>query len=652
MLYFEVVSDSDFAINDARGRLPRNVNELLLALPGARLPANDDSRVLLPLAQYRAAKAKLTAAGARIASDLPAWVVDIFLGTRYAKIYPSQIAVDPRTIAERLPSALWDSLFPFQRQGVEFAISRNGRCLIGDDMGLGKTVQAIAVAAYFRADWPLLIFCPASMRVSWAEQLQRWLPDLTQDDIGIVWSASSPINRSKVVIVSYDVVSRMQKQLLEQDKKRPFHFMIADESHMLKNATSQRARAIVPMLSRARHAILLSGTAALSRPHELFTQLRVLDSRIFGSHHDFGVRYCEAYAGQFGWNYDGASHLAELNALLRATVMIRRLKSEVLSQLPEKTRRKALLHIPTKQFSVLKAVSSRLKTSRDRAEQRGLLLEMYADVGRAKLPSAIEYVREMLESDTKLLVFAHHKDVLDGFEGFLLKQNVGCIRIDGSTDQAKRAGLVEAFQSDTSDCRVALLSITAAGTGLTLTAARSVVFAELHWVPGQLRQCEDRAHRIGQTEPVDVRYLVAKDTMDEQMWHRLQQKLDVVGTALDGAGEHAMSTRDEERHASRGDSIASDDLVAEIVKRLESFHERDNEIRGRRERRRARAESARNDDVNESDDSTLAESRATKRAHIMVPMDDMSDNDDEEIAMMLQRDRAPIDEHVFVDEEE
>jgi SWI/SNF-related matrix-associated actin-dependent regulator 1 of chromatin subfamily A len=649
LLYLEVVSDSEFAVSDARGRVPSTICDSLLSLPGAHLSAIDSGRVLLPLAQYRAAKAKL-ASEARIASDLPSWIVDVFIGTRFAKVYPAEVKVDPRAIAERVPAALWNGLFPFQRAGVEFAISRNGRCLIGDDMGLGKTVQAIAVAAYFRADWPLLIFCPASMRVSWAEQLQRWLPDLTQDDIGIVWAASSPINRSKVVIVSYDLVSRMQKQLQEQEKKKPFHFMIADESHMLKNATSQRAKAIVPLLSRARHAILLSGTAALSRPHELFTQLRVLDSRIFGSHHEFGVRYCEAYAGQFGWNYDGASHLAELNALLRATVMIRRLKSEVLSQLPEKSRRKALLHIPAKHFSVLHAVSTRLKSSRDQSEKRGLLLEMYADVGRAKLPSAIEYVREMLESDTKLLVFAHHKDVLDGFEGFLLKQNVGCIRIDGTTDQAKRASLVEAFQSDTSDCRVALLSITAAGTGLTLTAARSVVFAELFWVPGQLRQCEDRAHRIGQTESVDVRYLVAKDTMDEQMWARLQQKLDVVGTALDGAGEHTMTARDEERQASRGDSIAGDDLVAEIVKRLETFHERDDEIRGKRERRRARAEVAR--DAHDSEDSAQAEQRASKRANIMVPMDDVSDNDDDEIAMLLQRDRAPIDEHAFVDEDE
>jgi SWI/SNF-related matrix-associated actin-dependent regulator 1 of chromatin subfamily A len=660
LLHFEAISDAEFCVTEARGELAAAVRDsLLTSLPGARVA--DGGRLQLPLSQYQACKAKLAELHVRVASDLPAWIVDVFVNVRYAKVYPAKVAVDQRALAERVPASLLASLFPFQRQGVEFAISRNGRCLIGDDMGLGKTVQAIAVAAYYRADWPLLIFCPASMRVSWAEQLQRWLPDLSQDDIGIVWNGSSPINR-KVVIMSYDLMSRMTKQLQEQEKKRPFHFLIADESHMLKNSTSQRAKAIVPILMRAKHAVLLSGTAACSRPQELFTQLRVLDARIFRSYADFGKRYCNGYAGTFGWNFDGASHLAELNALLRATVMVRRLKVDVMSQLPEKTRRKALLHIPSKHFAVLEAVSKRLKSAADKSEQRGLLLEMYADVGRAKLPAAIEYVREMLEGDTKLLLFAHHKDVLDGFEGYFLKQNIGCIRIDGTTQQSKRQQLVDVFQSDSSDCRIALLSMTAAGTGLTLTAAHSVVFAELWWVPGQLRQCEDRAHRIGQRSTVDVRYLVAKNTMDEQMWGRLQSKLDVVGTALDGVGDHAMNTRDEERFIGKADSIASDDLVAEIVKQLDSFQERDDEIRGRRDRRRARAAAAvRDDDAdddaddnnNNDDDGSVSTAHPKKRANIMVPMDDVSDEDaDEQIRQMLQRDRVVADEFAFVDETE
>ena len=136
ILQLEVCSPSEFCVIDARGELSAHVRELLLPMEGATL-APDSARVLFPLAAYSAVKAALVKA-AHSVSDLPSWIVDVFINARYSKVYPREPKVDERVLAERVPAPLLAQLFPFQRQGVEFAISRNGRCLIADDMGLGN----------------------------------------------------------------------------------------------------------------------------------------------------------------------------------------------------------------------------------------------------------------------------------------------------------------------------------------------------------------------------------------------------------------------------------------------------------------------------------------------------------------------------------
>jgi len=142
--------------------------------------------------------------------------------------------------------------------------------------------------------------------------------------------------------------------------------------------------------------------------------------------------------------------------------------------------------------------------------------ELFRNSGRAKLPGVTKWILQRLEQRPrdKILVFAHHQDVLDGIHHVVHKSGYRVMRIDGKTPGDQRADLVKSFQEDP-DTLVALLGITAAGVGITLTKASSVVFAELFWNPGQLQQAEDRAHRIGQTETVNVYYMVGKGTVDE-----------------------------------------------------------------------------------------------------------------------------------------
>ncbi|MED6214110.1 hypothetical protein PIB30_099830, partial [Stylosanthes scabra] len=158
---------------------------------------------------------------------------------------------------------------------------------------------------------------------------------------------------------------------------------------------------------------------------------------------------------------------------------------------------------------------------------------IYTDSAEAKIPAVLEYLGTVIEAGCKFLIFAHHQPMLEAIHEFLLKKKVGCIRIDGGTPAASRQQLGTDFQ-EKDFIKAAVLSIKAGGVGLTLTAASTVIFAELSWAPGDLIQAEDRAHRIGQVSSVNIYYLLANDTVDDIIWDVVQFKLDNLGQMLDG----------------------------------------------------------------------------------------------------------------------
>lgn len=451
-----------------------------------------------------------------------------------------------RALDEILPPTLCSSLMEFQWDGVHFALKRGGRCLIGDDMGLGKTIQAIAIARVYMDDWPLLIVCPSSLRLNWKEEILRWLEtDLDEDDVRVVMTGKD-VDRSvrKVNIVSYDLIRKMPERFLKRCQ-----CLIADESHYLKSMSALRTKVMTPLVKNARRALLLSGTPALSRPVELFAQINAICPTLFPSYNEFVIRYCNARQTFWGFDVSGSSHLDELHIILCGTLLIRRKKEEVLTQLPEKVRQ--VMWVETK-ASVMKAIAKKFEefeeakaTAADASTPeeanalglrvKGIQNDLYALTAEAKLNSIMEFCKDTAESGCKFIVFSHHAKVINTLHEFVEKKlKLGLIRIDGNTPQGDRQMLCKQFQADDDKKRVALLSITAAGVGLTLTKASIVLFAELYWNPGSLLQAEDRAHRIGQRNSILVNYLLAKKTLDESMWRSVRRKLTVVGQSLTG----------------------------------------------------------------------------------------------------------------------
>lgn len=472
-------------------------------------------------------------------------------------------------IKQRLPSKLYKALLPFQHEGVAKIVEQNGKALLGDEMGLGKTIQALSVASYYNELWPLLVICPSSLRHTWAAEIEKWL-EIGQESISVITSGKDRPN-NLINIVSYDLATKMCSSL------KDFKVVIADESHYLKSPTTKRTLAVAPAIKNASCALLLSGTPALSRPIELYSQLNALLPDLFESRSSFGIRYCNGFQAHFGWDFSGSSNLPELHIVMANTILIRRLKRDVLDQLPAKTRqqvyvspvpqlKRELVALEKQREDLEQKMKSASLESKSAIEMRkkALVTKMYQITGQSKLPDSLAYLDDLTEKGVKSLIFAHHREILDAISVHLAKKKVKHIRIDGATSQAIRQDLCNQFQTDEKTL-MAVLSITAAGVGLTLHSAATVVFFELAWNPGQLLQAEDRAHRMGQQRSVDVKYMVAKGTADQRQWNLLQHKIGVVGQSVNGTHDTMSFKNQNDREDDSEEVVSSSKELHENV---------------------------------------------------------------------------------------
>ncbi len=247
--------------------------------------------------------------------------------------------------------SLLKKLRPFQREAFDFATNRgrektnrNGRILLADEMGLGKTVTSLAMMLAYKSEWPLLILCPASLRYIWPAEIEKWIPKLSHSAVYVVrgfddcgfYSDPNKCAKIKIVVATYSLL-QTRSAAARALQQFSFKCVIADESHNLKEKGSQRCKLAMPILSKAKHVVLCSGTPALARPAELWAQLHCIDQDLFGSYTYFTKKYCNARPGRFGWDVSGLSNADELHEKLKS-VMIRRLKTDVLTELPAKQR--------------------------------------------------------------------------------------------------------------------------------------------------------------------------------------------------------------------------------------------------------------------------------------------------------------------------
>jgi SNF2 family DNA or RNA helicase len=439
-----------------------------------------------------------------------------------------------------IPAPKGLSYLPFQLDGIRRAASLKN-VLIADDMGLGKTVMATGTVNADPAARKILVVCPNSLKANWAKEFRKW--DVKGLSVEILKAGKSvQFPNSDVVVVNYDLLRKFRREL-----RRPWDVLIVDECHYLKNGKSGRTKEVFggrvagekvsPIPAHRR--IFLSGSPIVNRPKELWPLVRALDPKGLGANwRTYAYRYCAGFETRFGFDWSGASHTEELQEKLRSRFMIRRLKRDVLTELPAKRRQVISLEMSAADRKIVeKEKQSYAQYERALADREPMDSPAFAEMSRArketalaKVPYVLEYLVDLLENCSKIVIMAVHHDAIDAIKLGLAEY--GVVGIDGRTSEADRAAAVESFQTDPK-VRVFVGSIRASGTGLTLTASSTVVFAELDWVPGNITQAEDRCHRIGATAPVNIYHLVLEGSLDERMAEMIIEKQRVIDSALD-----------------------------------------------------------------------------------------------------------------------
>eukprot|EP00435_Cladocopium_sp_Y103_P072615 s107_g40.t2 len=475
----------------------------------------------------------------------------------------------------------------FQWEGISRVLELGGRCLIADEMGCGKSAQALGVVAAYNL-WPVLIICPACMRLVWAEELETWLPALLQPrHVHIIHSSndmlppgSSPnsLGDTRVVIVSL----AMARLLFQNLSQRQWRIAIVDESHclrMINGKAGQATQAVLELLKPVPRVLLLSGTPSRSNYLDIFTQANLLRPGLLGeSFHAFARDYDEPSLSFSGHLVPGRCRRSwQLALLLRDAMMVRRKKSEVLEDLPPKHRRIIRL-----------ALSARL--SRSLSEAEASALTDFERCGLLKLVAAEKWLLEKLEvcvaEGQKAVVFAHHIRVLDRVSQ--MAANIDMIRIDGSTPPITRQSLIAKFMSKGGPS-LAVIGVTACAVGVDLSAASLAIFVELPPDASWLCQAEDRLHRQGQQKAVDVllllaagspcrvkgRWTVAETAMavtaEEQRWTQLRQRLREV-TALHDATAATSATVSNYQQTLRPSLAGHADFSFEVSPHTSRLH--------------------------------------------------------------------------------
>jgi len=423
---------------------------------------------------------------------------------------------------------LGGTLEPFQWAGVRYVLDAR-RAFLADEQGLGKTVEALAALEADDA-YPAIVVCPASLKLNWAREAAKWLP---HREVAVIDGRMAVPPSGDITILNYEVVAA-HREALSRAKPRA---LIIDESHYVKNPRAKRTQAVRRLASSVHRdgmTLCLTGTPVLNHAEELIAQLRVLDRlEEFGS----GAAFAR-------WFQQGERSEERLHWHLRRRCFVRRLKSEVLPQLPAKRQVVVPVGLDNEEEyrlaeeDVIAWLRSQPLDLADldakiaatlRAERLAQLGTLQRLAARGKLHAALNWIHDFLASGEPLVVFARHVEVQEA----VLERFPDAAHLIGADTTIAREAAVQAFQEPDGP-QLIVCATRVAAQGITLTRASNVCFLELEWTPAMHDQAEDRCHRMGQHDAVTAWYLLAADTIDETMARLIQRKRVHVTAVTEG----------------------------------------------------------------------------------------------------------------------
>lgn len=426
-------------------------------------------------------------------------------------------------------------LRPFQQEGCRQIYRWGGRALLADEMGLGKTIQALYWLLRTPKHRPAVIVCPASLKYTWQAEAAQHFHMRAEVLEGRLRLRQRRLP-GDIVIINYDILKSWLPLLIAADPQT----VIFDECHYLQNPSTGWTKAAFKLAFGASSVLGLSGTPITKRPAGFWPILNIIRPDLFPDRGRFLWRYTAPRWTPWGFRFDGAVRKKELGNLLRKECLIRRLKKDILHELPAKIHR----FVPFKLNSYKEYTEASddflswlrkkdplraSRASRNEAQARvGYLLRLAVQL---KLEWTVQWLREFAESHPgkKIVGLTMHTAVIE----HLHRTFPNSVVVDGKVTGRKRVESVRRFQTDP---RVIYFfgNWRAAGTGLTLHASHTFVALDLPWTPGDLLQGQDRVHRIGQKKKVIIYYLILLNTIEEKLMVILQRSTKTLEAILNG----------------------------------------------------------------------------------------------------------------------
>ena len=531
----------------------------LLRVPLALLHSLHDHLIAL-FSRERSEAWSLNAWDAGVLAALDGFGVTVLGGERLRAI--ADAVMTPLSPAPT-PLGMQAELRPYQSEGLAWlqrlrSVNLGG--ILADDMGLGKTVQVIAhfaaEHAAGRLDRPCLVVCPASMVGTWQRELARFTPVLKSVVLHGNKRDTAGLGAGVIGITTYGVLHRDIAQL----EKIPLHIAVCDEAQVVKNAGTKAAQALRKLDARQR--LCLTGTPLENHLGELHAQVTWSAPGLFGSRAEFDETFVKPIE-------QGVPGRADVLRRRMKLVLLRRTKSQVATDLPPRTESVVMVEMSARQRAFYEAIRLAMDVRiRDVIKEKGInrsgievieallrLRQVACDPALLKTPEALacgesakldalaEMLPTMIEDGRRILIFSQFTSFLDRMEEVVLKPaQMTWLRLDGQTTD--RQSLVDRFQAH--EAPLFLLSLKAGGTGLTLTAADTVILADPWWNPAVEAQAADRAHRIGQTQPVLIYRLVAAGTIEEKVLALQARKRALADALYDETGQSLGSLTAED----------------------------------------------------------------------------------------------------------
>lgn len=421
----------------------------------------------------------------------------------------------------------------------------NRRSLLGDEMGLGKTLQSLA-ATIIAGKKKTLIICSSSLKLIWVKEGEKFFPEKNFFALGRRVCLDG-LTEADFVIVNYESLFKYRKILKDMD----FDSVIFDEIHYIKNSRAKRTKVCLDLVKGVDFKIGLTGTPIVNRPIDLVNQMDALDRlQEFGGFWEFAERYCPNDVDRVngiissGYHYDEDA-MIDLHEKIRGSFYLRRTKKQVLADLPDKQRSFIPIDLSNHtEYSSKIAEYYRLKDeqNRTRSDLYDCLEEARGLLSKGKIESVIEIVRSFIDSGQKLVVFCYYEVMRNA----LVEEFPEAAHILSTDSPEERSNQEDKFQHN-DDCLLMISTIRVGYCGFTLSSAHHVLFAEMDWCPSVNEQAEDRCHRIGTKESVNIWYVYVPNTMDDNIIEANKLKSSVISGISKNQGELEFSVLDRER---------------------------------------------------------------------------------------------------------